>query len=184
MSTCIVLCPHRSHRPSPRVYGSGRQSCTLTCMVLQGDSELDLVFSSRGLAQQMWPSTSGWLSHGHCDATALLSYSLVSCYHSGDKVSLQTVFFQTKDHVAQAGLELTTQPNMTEPLILLLLSPQCWDYMPGLCGIMDQTQDFMRVRQVPYQLPYLPPSSAKRTAYVVGRWAVNSVWHWESSVCS
>lgn len=92
----------------------------------------------------------------------------MSCYHSGDKVSLQTVFFQTKYHVAQAGLELTTQPNMTEPLILLLLSPQCWDYMPGLCGIMDQTQDFMRVRQVPYQLPYLPPSSAKRTAYVVG----------------
>lgn len=54
---------------------------------------------------------------------------------------------------------------MTEPLIPLFLSPQCWDYMLGLCGITDQTQGFMRVRQVPYQLPYLPPSSAKRTAY-------------------
>lgn len=28
---------------------------------LPGDSELDLVFSSIGLVQPMWPNTSGWL---------------------------------------------------------------------------------------------------------------------------
>lgn len=42
----------RKTKLNPSLYDAAR---------LPGDSEFDLVFSSRGLAQQMWPSTSGWL---------------------------------------------------------------------------------------------------------------------------
>lgn len=65
------------------VYMSERQSCCLACVVQQGFQGILNLLSRR----------CGWLEHGHHDATALLSYSLTTGHHSGDRVSLFSFFF-------------------------------------------------------------------------------------------